>query len=167
MNALALISAAHEAGISLLVDVNELAMGADHEPPRALVDKLADNAAEIAQLLTPDATGWNALDWHVLFAEQAGFLEHDCGKSRTDAAAQSYRDCVNEWMHRNPRPSAPGRCAHCGESRNVEGVVVPFLTGAEKQHTWLHHQCWKSWNSNRQQEAREALARYQILEPKT
>jgi hypothetical protein len=64
--------------------------------------------------------------------------------------------CVAEWLNQHPAPSAPGRCAWCGNAESRSAGVLPFGT-EPGTHTWLHAECWSSWHRARKTDAIAAL----------
>ena len=112
---------------------------------------------------TPDAKTeaskeWDAEDWRAFYDERAAICEHDGDVSRVEAEREAFKACIAEWLRRNPVPSQPGTCAHCGEPETPgSGVVIPFGTDTNG-HTWLHHACWRPWSANQRTAAIQALS---------
>ena len=79
----------------------------------------------------------------------------ECVTVVTDWPVQAVESRIIDWLNRNPAPSPAGRCVWCGHCENPNSVVLPFGTGP---HTWLHSECWPSWQVERQAKAAEALA---------
>ena len=125
-------------------------------PPGASLEVLSQHKAEIVAVLRPGRDGWSAEDWQVFFDERAGIIEFDGGLSRTEAEAQALACCIVESLNRNPTPSAPGRCAWCGQADSR--VVLPYGT-EPGTHIWLHAECWPAWQEVRRSQATEALMR--------
>ena len=95
------------------------------------------------------------------FEERAAVAEFDGGLSRNEAEAQAFECCIVEWLNRNPTPSAPGRCAWCGQTEANGAVVVPYGT-EPGTHAWLHTECWPAWQEFRRFQAQKALNRMGI-----
>jgi hypothetical protein len=160
MSAAQALSAARAVGIHLEVDGDDLLLQASAPPPSGILEVLSRHKAEIVAL-RPGRDGWSADDWQAFFDERAGISEFDGGLSRTEAEAQAVACCIVEWLNRNPTPSAPGRCAWCGQAESSDAVVLPY--GVEPgTHIWLHAECWTAWQDTRRSQAREALARMGI-----
>jgi hypothetical protein len=161
MSAAEALKAARAAGIKLAIDGDDLVLEASASPPPAVIDRLTGHKTEIVAMLRPRRDGWSADDWQAFFDERAGITEFDGGLSRADAEAQALTCCIVEWLNRNPTPSAPGRCAWCGQAESNVAVVLPY--GVEPgTHIWLHAECRPAWQDTRRSQAREALARMGI-----
>ncbi len=83
---------------------------------------------------------WTYEDWQAFYDERAR------------------EACITEWLNRNPAPSEPGSCAHCGRAEQAGAMVVPF--GVKKNtsiRTWLHPECYPVWRRERRQTAEEYL----------
>ena len=89
------------------------------------------------------------------FDERVGFLEHDGGLTRVEAAARAFECCIVEWLNRNPSCSWSDRCTWCGKPDAPSAVILPF--GAGEHHVWLHAECWPAWHQSRWVEADTAL----------
>ena len=98
---------------------------------------------------------WNNEDYRVYYEERAAISEHDGGRDRPDAEAIALNATITEYLNRNPEPSEPGACAHCGRAEDG-GCIVPFLAG-ENASTWLHQTCWPQWQQDRRDKAQEYL----------
>src|SRR5262249_18853038 len=158
MSAAEALKAARAVGIQLEVDGDDLVLEASAPPPSAILGVLSEHKAEIVGVRRPGRDGWSAEDWQVFFDERAGIIEFDGGLSRTEAEAQALACCIVEWLNRNPTPSAPGRCAWCGQAESRDAVV--FACGTEPgTHIWLHAECWPAWQEVRRSQATEALMR--------
>jgi hypothetical protein len=157
MSAAAVLRAARAAGVELAIDGNDLLLDAAAVPPAFVIDALRRHKAEVVAMLRPGRDGWSAEDWQAFFDERAGIMEFDGGLSRTEAEARALACCIVEWLDRNPTPSAPGRCAWCGQA----GGVSPYGT-EPGTHIWLHAECWPAWQDTRRSQAKEALARMGI-----
>ena len=158
MSAAAVLRAARAAGVELAIDGNDLLLEAASEPPAVVLDELSRHKAEIVALLRGERDSWSAEDWRSFFEERAAITEFDGGLSRTEAEAQALARCIVEWLNRNPIPSAPGRCAWCGQAESRDAVVLPY--GVEPgTHIWLHAECWPAWQEVRRSQATEALTR--------
>ncbi len=164
MNAGEVLKAAQDAGIRITAEGDDLVLDADAPPPAPIVDALKRHKAQIVALLSPAGDGWSAADWQAFFDERAGIAEFDGGMSRAAAERQAFECCVVEWLNRNPEPSHPGRCAHCGEPGGSACAVIPFGTETHG-HTWLHPHCWSAWHQRRQQQARETLEKVGLAPP--
>jgi hypothetical protein len=63
---------------------------------------------------------------------------------------------IVRWLNDNPAPSLPGRCAWCGKVEMPDAMLLPY--GAEPgTHTWLHSECWPSWQAVRRATALSAV----------
>jgi hypothetical protein len=124
----------------------------------SVVDALRRHKAEVVAMLRPGRDGWSAEDWQAFFDERAAIAEFDGRLQHTEAEAQALACCIVEWLNRNPTPSAPGRCAWCGQAESRDGGVLPYGT-EPGTHIWLHAECWPAWQDTRRSQAREALAR--------
>ena len=161
MSAAAVLRAARAAGVELAIDGNDLLLDAATMPPPSVVDALRRHKAEVVAMLRPGRDGWSAEDWQAFFDERAGIMEFDGRLSRTEAEAQALACCIVEWLNRNPTPSAPGRCAWCGQAESRDAAVLPHGT-EPGTHIWLHAECWPAWQEVRRSQATEALARMGI-----
>ena len=158
MSAAEALKAARAVGIHLEVDGDDLLLEASARPPTAILEVLSQHKAEIVAVLRPGRDGWSAEDWQAFFDERAGIMEFDGRLSRTEAEAQALACCIVEWLNRNPTPSAPGRCAWCGQAESRDGGVLPYGT-EPGTHIWLHAECWPAWHQVRRSQATEALMR--------
>jgi hypothetical protein len=156
MSAVDAVRAAHAAGIKMTVDGECLLLEANAEPPGHVLDDLSRHKQSILALLRPRQDGWTALDWQAFFDERAGVAEFDGGSPRTEAEEQAFKQCVIEWLNRNPAPSVPACCVICGKSESGYQVVLPFGT-EPGTHAWLHGECWPAWHKSRLAEAIVAL----------
>ena len=155
MSAAQALKAARAVGIHLEVEGDDLLLEASSPPPTAILELLSQHKAEIVALLRP-GRDWSAEDWQVFFDERAGIIEFDGRLSRTEAEAQALACCIVEWLNRNPTPSAPGRCAWCGQAESRDAAVLPY---GPEPGTWLHAECWPAWQEVRRSQATEALMR--------
>jgi hypothetical protein len=155
MSAAEALRAARAAGVTVMPDGENLVLEAKAEPPRTVLDALAQHKRAIVALLRSGQHGWTAEDWQARFDERAGFLEHDAGLSRLDAEARAFERCIVEWLNANPTFSPAGRCAWCGKAETPSARVLPF--GAGEHHEWLHAECWAAWYQRRREEAVLAL----------
>ena len=161
MSASQALRAARDAGIHLEVEGDDLLLEAPAPPPTAVLDALSRHKAEIVRILHPAKDGWSAEDWRLYFEERAAVAEFDGGLSRDEAEAQAFECCVVTWLDRNPPPSAPGRCAWCGQTEANGAVVVPY--GSEPgTRASLHTECWPAWQELHRSQALEALTRIGI-----
>jgi hypothetical protein len=161
MSAAAVLRAARAAGVKLAIDGDDLLLDAATMPPASVVDALRRHKAEVVAMLRSGRDGWSAENWRLFFEERAAIAEFAGGLPRTEADAQAVACCIVEWLNRNPSPSAPGRCAWCGQAESNDAVVLPY--GVEPgTHIWLHAECWPAWQDTRRSQAREALARMGI-----
>jgi hypothetical protein len=157
MSAAEALKAAHAAGIHFGIDGDDLLLEALAPPPPAVIDLLSRYKAEIVAQLRPNKRGWSPEDWQTFFEERAGIAEFDGGLRRLEAEAQAFECCITQWLNHYPAPSAAGRCAWCGQAETQAAVVLPY--GIDPgTHTWLHAECWRSWQANRRSTAIEALA---------
>jgi hypothetical protein len=161
MSAAEALKAARAVGIQLEVDGDDLVLEASAPPPSAVLEILSQHKAEIVAVLRPGRDGWSADDWQAFFDERAGITEFDGGLSHAEAEARALACCIVEWLNRNPTPSAPGRCAWCGQAESRVAVVLPYGT-EPGTHIWLHAECRPAWQDTRRSRAREALARMGI-----
>jgi hypothetical protein len=78
-----------------------------------------------------------------------------------EVSSRELKDTVVEalivrWLNDNPAPSLPGRCAWCGKVEMPDVMLLPY--GAEPgTHTWLHSECWPSWQAARRATALSAV----------
>jgi hypothetical protein len=87
-----------------------------------------------------------------------------------EVSSRELKDTVVEalivrWLNDNPAPSLPGRCAWCGKVEMPDAMLLPY--GAEPgTHTWLHSECWPSWQAARRATALSAVSseRHEIRE---
>jgi hypothetical protein len=126
MSAAAVLRAARAAGVKLAIDGNDLLLDAATMPPASVVNALRRHKAEVVAMLRSGRDGWSAEDWRSFFEERAAIAEFDGGLPRTEADAQALACCIIEWLNRNPTPSAPGRCAWCGQAESNDAVVLPY-----------------------------------------
>lgn len=155
MSAVRAIREARAAGIQLGVDGDALTLSGFAAPPPAIIELLARHKAGILALLRPAGGGWSALDWLTFFDARARMAQVR-GLTTIDAEAHAFACCIVEWLNQHPAPSAPGRCAQCGESECSGAVVLPFGT-EPGTHTWLHGECWPGWHEARRADAIAAL----------
>jgi hypothetical protein len=123
MSAAEALKAARAAGIKLAIDGDDLVLEASASPPSAVIDCLTGHKTEIVAMLRSGHDGWSAEDWRLFFEERAAIAEFDGGLPRTEADAQALACCIVEWLNRNPTPSAPGRCAWCGQAESRDAVA--------------------------------------------
>jgi hypothetical protein len=161
MSAAAVLRAARAAGVELAIDGNDLLLDAAAVPPAVVLDALRQHKAEVVAMLRSGRDGWSAEDWQAFFDERAGITEFDGRLSRAEAEALALTCCIVEWLNQNPTPSAPGRCAWCGQAESRDAVVLPYGT-EPGTHIWLHPECWSAWQDMRRSQAKEALARMGI-----
>ena len=161
MSAATALKAAHDAGVELAIDGDDLVLEAAWEPPAAVIDLLVRHKAEVLRILRPAKHDWSARDWQARFDERAGIAEFDGRLSRAEAEAEAFAGLIVEWLNRHPIPSASGRCAWCGKPDIPSAMVLPFGAG---EHAWLHSECWPAWHQLRRAEAAKAL-RAMGLEP--
>jgi hypothetical protein len=98
MNAAAALQAARAAGVTIMVDREDLVLVAAAEPPSHVLEALSREKAAIIAFL------------------------------RRDTAEPAFDERVAVWLNDNPAPSPPGQCAGCGRWETSEAVVVPFGT---------------------------------------
>jgi hypothetical protein len=165
VSAVKALAAARAAGIRVRIDGDDLALQAAAQAPVEVLDLLARHKAAVVRLLRPGNDGWSADDWRQFFEGRVEMGEINGGLPRDQAEARALACCVGEWLHRNPVRSAPGRCAHCGQSR---GLLLPYLTGysvRDPGHTWLHRECSPAWHQDRKGQAVAALLAIGIAIP--
>jgi len=141
--------------------VDDLLLEASGPPPDAVLDALSQHKAEVVRILHSAKDGCSLEYWHVLFHQRVAFAEYAGGLPCAEAEARAFECCIVEWLNRNPTPSAPGRCAWCGQAESRDAVVLPYGT-EPGTHIWLHVECWPAWQGVRRSRAREALARMGI-----
>ena len=161
MSATEALRAALALGVELAIDGNDLLLEATSEPAAVVLDGLSQHKAEIVAMLRRGRDGWSAEDWRLFFEERAAIAEFDAGLSRTEAEAHALSCCIVEWLNRNPTPSAPGRCAWCGQAESHDAVVLPYGT-EPGTHIWLHAECWPAWQEARRSQAAGAMTRMGI-----
>jgi hypothetical protein len=146
---------AHAAGVTVIVDGEELVLEANTEPPRAVLDALSRNKLSILELLHPARAGWTAEQWRAYFDKRCRIATSEL-LSAEAAKLRAIGCCVIEWLNQHPAPSLPGRCAWCGRPESASAVVLPFGT-EPGTHAWLHAECWPAWHQARRVEAIVAL----------
>jgi hypothetical protein len=60
------------------------------------------------------------------------------------------------WLDKNPEPSRPGTCAHCGGEETPNSVILPHGT-EPGTHAWIHRACWEDWFAARRAKAAKAI----------
>jgi hypothetical protein len=150
------LRAAHEAGVTMMLDGESLMLEAKVEPPQAVLNALARHKSAILALLRPGQDGWFAEDWRAYFDKRSGVFASHNGQSRAEAEASAFECCVIDWLNQHPTPSTPGHCAWCGKAESPGAVVLPFGT-EPGTHAWLHADCWPVWYQARRAEAIAAL----------
>ncbi len=163
MTVRSLVREVEELGGHLIAAGDRLRVSAPHPLPDHLVQELRRHKPELLSFLR--APAWTSEDWQTFYGEREAILECDGGVPRTEAEGQAYRDCVTEWLVRNPAPSASDRCAWCGDADGLGSTIVPFWTGSHG-HTWLHHGCWEQWYEEREANAVDALRQMGLTPPK-
>ena len=147
---------ARQSGVTITVDDTNLCLEADQPPPPDLLHDLRRYKPAILQELSgePRASDWDVDAWRTYSDERAGIGEFDGELSRVDAEAQAFEDCVAQWlaMHR-PEPTAPERCAECGEALGDDGLPLRTHGG----HVWLHDVWHSAWMARRRDDAERAL----------
>jgi len=99
MTAVRALTAALAAGISLRTDGLDLQLLAGASPPSSVLKGLAEHKSEILPLLSSGF--WPDPDCLVLFEERAAIAEYDGGRSRAEAEAMAWDECVSELIRRN------------------------------------------------------------------
>jgi len=163
MSAVQVLGAARAFGVHLEADGDDLLLEASGPPPDAVLDALSRHKPEVVRLLHSAKAGHSPEYWHVLFHQRAAFAEFAGGLPRADAEAQAFECCVVEWLNRNPKPSAAGRCLWCGQTESRGAVVVPYGTEFGT-HAWLHAECWPACHELRRSQAQQALMRMGVGE---
>jgi hypothetical protein len=152
MSAVEVLSAAQAAGITVILDGENLLLEATSEPPRTLVDALANHKPAILALLRPREREWSVDDWRTYFSRRSRKTTH----LDTQARASAFESCVAEWCNQHPAPSSPAQCAWCGMKESSTAIVLPFGINPGTL-TWLHGQCWAAWHQERRAGAIAAL----------
>jgi hypothetical protein len=158
MSAFEALKLAKDVGVQVSVDGDRLMLAADIPPAPEIVDALKNHKAEIVALISQPEWKWPAEDWQAYFDERAAIIEFDGKYGRAEAENKAFECCIIEWMNCHIAPSEPGKCAWCHIEADTanKGVVVPFGNNVEG-HTWLHHDCWEKWYSDRRRQAVQAL----------
>lgn len=168
MSAVEALRMAHEAGVELSIDRDELVLQALSEPPFAILDMLRQHKAGVVTLLRRGQKvqycAWSAKKWRALFDERAAIAEFDGGLSRAEAEASAFAHCVAEWLNRNPTFSPPGRCFGCDGHGASHDRLLPIGIGSAGQ-VWLHSGCSSAWYAGRKAEAIAGLATMVIKAP--
>jgi len=68
---------------------------------------------------------------------------------------------ITRWLDDHHTPTAPTKCAHCGQVETPAAMVVPF-GGRTVGHVWLHPECWSAWMTSRRAETVAALTHERI-----
>jgi hypothetical protein len=79
MSVIEVLKVAHDAGLSLELDGNDIVLEAPTEPPRAVLDLLARHKASIVTLLRPARDALSIRDGEMLLKERAAVIEYDGG----------------------------------------------------------------------------------------
>ena len=159
MSAAAALKAARSAGIRLAIDGDALVLDADTAPPMRVFEAVSRYKAGMMALLRRGRDGWSGEDWQAYFEERAAIAEFEGGLSRQQAEASALDCCIAEWLNRNPAPSSPRHCLHCGQPGEKNDQLLPFGTESSG-HAWLHSGCWPFWYEARREEAMAALAAF-------
>ena len=128
MSAAQILRSALNAGVTVRLAGNDLALKAAAVPPVEVRDLLARHKAEIIAFLRHGEGSWKAEDWRAFFDERAGIAEFDNGLSRPDAEARAFACCVSEWLVRNPAVSPAGHCLGCGKGEQGTPAILPYGT---------------------------------------
>jgi hypothetical protein len=160
MSAAEALRIAHAAGVTVIIDGEDLVLEANTEPPRAVLDALSRNKLSILELLQPARAIWTAEQWRAYFDKRCRIATSEL--RRSEAELHAIGCCVIEWLNQHPAPSPPGRCAWCGRSEARSSVVLPFGT-EPGTHAWLHAECWSAWHCARRDEAVVALRSMGII----
>jgi hypothetical protein len=157
MSATKALEAAQAAGVTVVIDGNDLMLRAPARPAPAVLDALSRYKAEIVALLRQEPQRWSAQDWRAFFDERAGIIEFDGGLPRAEAEVQALAYCIVEWLNQNPARSTSGYCLGCGGGSRPSNQVLPFGTETHG-HVWLHGGCWSAWYRVRQADGVAALS---------
>jgi hypothetical protein len=162
MSAAKALHAARAAGITVAIDGEALLLEGAAEPPQAVLDGLARYKPAILDLLRRGQCGWSPEQWRSFFDKRCRMAATSGRQPRVNAETMAFECCVAEWLNQHPAPSAPGRCAWCGNAESPGAVVLPFGT-EPGTHTWLHAECWSSWHRARKTDAIAALGAMSIV----
>jgi hypothetical protein len=157
MSATKALEAAQAAGVTVVIDGNDLMLRAPARPASAVLDALSRYKGEIVALIRLEPLRWSTDEWRAFFDERAGIIEFDGGLPRAEAEVQALACCVVEWLNQNPARSTPGRCLGCGSGSWPSNPLLPFGTETHG-HVWLHGACWPTWHRARQADAVLALS---------
>src|SRR4029077_18618475 len=157
MSANKALEAAQAAGVTVVIDGNDLMLRAPARPAPAVLDALSRYKAEIVALLRRESQRWSAQDWRAFFDERAGIIEFDGGLPRAEAEVQALACCVVEWLNQNPARSTPSRCLGCGGGSWPSNQLLPFGTETHG-HVWLHGAGGPTWHRARKADAVLALS---------
>jgi hypothetical protein len=132
MTAADVLKISRAAGISVIIDGDDIILKALVAPPQEMLDAIVRQKAEIARLLRLETAGqWSKEDWQCFFGERAAIAEFDGGWGRSDAELNAFEDCLDHWLAMHPPP--------------------PESEG-------LHPNCAPKWMVSRRLEARRTLA---------
>jgi hypothetical protein len=121
--------------------------------PAALVSRIREAKADLIPMLTVQRNR----------AQVREEQERLGSPPRHDAKDAISETRITKWLNQHPSPSAPGRCAWCGNRESPSAVVLPFGT-EPGTHTWLHAECWRAWQQARRADAVAALRSMGLLD---
>jgi len=162
MSAAQALHAARAAGITVAIDGEALLLEGAAEPPQAVLNRLARHKPAILDLLRLGQCRWSPERWRSFFDERRRMAATSGGQPRVQAETMALGRCVVEWLNQHQAPSAPGRCAWCGNAESPGAVVLPFGT-EPGTHTWLHADCWSGWHRARKADAIASLGAMGIV----
>ena len=159
MSAAEALKAARAAGIHLEVDGDDLATGGIRAAAqRRAGATVAAQSRDRSCCCDPVATAGRPRTGGLLRRTGGNYRVRRRAAARARPRLRRFACCVVEWLNRNPIPSAPGRCAWCGQAESRDAVVLPYGT-EPGTHIWLHAECWPAWQKVRRSQATEALMR--------
>jgi hypothetical protein len=162
MSAADALHAARSAGITVAIDGEGLLLEGTAEPPQAVLDELVRHKLAILDLLRSRQRGWSPERWRSFFDKRWRMAATSGRQPHVHAETMALECCVVEWLNQHPAPSAPGRCAWCGNAESPGAVVLPFGT-EPGTHAWLHAECWSGWHRARKTDAIAALSAMGIV----
>lgn len=155
MSAAEALGVAQAAGVTVVVEGDNLVLEAAAPPPDPVISLLTRHKSDIVRMLRRYGD-WPAGEWRAWFEERAAIAEYDGGLSRRDAEAQAFRACIDEWVAGHMPVGDPARCAACDGDRRDAPVILQ-MRGAGRSAVAFHHECWPTWRASRRLEAVAAL----------
>jgi hypothetical protein len=107
MSATKALEAAQAAGVTVVIDGNDLMLRAPARPASAVLDALSRYKGEIVALIRLEPLRWSADEWRAFFDERAGIIEFDGGQPRAEAEVQALACCVVEWLNQSAINAQP------------------------------------------------------------